>query len=294
MTPAISAAVQRCRDQVEVGMNLPWAYYDLGVFYLVLNQPYASLTAYAKAIQLSSAEWFLATSLQSLGKLEVAKDEMSGYEWATRLLAIALVGCYGQNEHLPALQAMASPGVSPSQGPVVILAGGCDASSEDQMKGYRPLLLDAFSSFHGTVISGGTTAGICGLVGDVQEASPTAIHTIGYTPELIPIHARIDDRYRELRQTEGHDFDALGPLQCWTDIVAAGIHPSQVKLVGLGGGAIAAVEYRMALALGARVAIVEGSGRSAAQLLSDDEWNKSEKLVRLPADASALRSFLAS
>jgi SLOG in TRPM, prokaryote len=260
----------------------------------VLNQPYESLSAYAKAIQLSSAGWFVATSLESLSKLEVARDELSGYAWITRLLAIALVGKYGQEEQRAALQRMASPGASPPSGPVVILAGGCDASSEEPMKGYRPLLLDAFGGFQGTLISGGTTAGICGLVGDVQEASPTAIHTIGYTPELIPIHARIDDRYRELRQTAGHDFDALGPLQCWTDLVAAGIHPSQVKLVGLGGGAIAAVEYRMALALGARVAIVEGSGRSAAQLLSDGEWNKSEKLVRMPADAAALRSFLAS
>jgi ppGpp synthetase/RelA/SpoT-type nucleotidyltranferase len=294
MTPAISAAVQRCRDQVEVGMNLPWAYYDLGVFHLVLNQPYSSLTAYAKAIQLSSAGWFLATSLQSLGKLEVARDEMSGYEWATRLLAIALVGSYGQEEHRPALQGMASPGAAPTAGPVVIVAGGCDASSEGQMKGYRPLLLDAFSGFQGTVVSGGTTAGICGLVGDIQEALPSTIQTIGYTPELIPIHARIDDRYRELRQTAGHDFDALGPLQCWTDIVVAGITPNQVKLVGIGGGAIAAVEYRIALALGAQVAIIEGSGRSAAQLLSDGEWNKSENLVRLPADTAALRSFLAS
>ena len=97
-----------------------------------------------------------------------------------------------------------------------------------------------------------------------------------------------------MRETAGHDFDALGPLQYWTDIVAAGIKPGQVKLVGIGGGAIAAVEYRMALALGARVAIVEGSGRSAARLLNDGEWNKLENLVRLPADAAALRSFLAS
>jgi hypothetical protein len=140
---------------------------------------------------------------------------------------------------------------------------------------------------------GGTTAGMNGLAGDVQEAYPGTIRSIGYIPELIPTYARVDNRYRELRKTDGHDFSILGPLQCWTDIVAAGIKPGQVKLVGIGGGAIAAVEYRLALALGARVAIVEGSHRSAARLLNDGEWNKSENLVRLPADAEALRSFLA-
>ena len=294
MTPAITAAMERCRDQVEVGMNLPWAHYDLGAFHLVLNQPHESLSAYAKAIQLSPAGWYLETSLKTLTQLKVARDKLSGYEWATRLLLIALAGKYGQEEYRPTVAEMASPGaISPAR-PVVIFAGSCDASVEEQTKGYRSALVDAFSDFQATLISGGTTAGVAGLAGDVQDAYPTTIHTIGYTPKLIPTHARVDDRYSELRQTAGHDFDALGPLQYWTDIVAAGIQPDQVKLVGIGGGAIAAVEYRMALALGAQVAIVEGSGRSAARLLNDGEWNKLENLVRLPADAAALRSFLAS
>jgi hypothetical protein len=75
--------------------------------------------------------------------------------------------------------------------------------------------------------------------------------------------------------------------------------PGAKPLVGpvvllAGGGAIAAVEYRIALALGVRVGIVEGSGRSAARLLVDDEWKESENLVRLPPDAVKLREFLAS
>lgn len=294
MRPAITAAMERCRDQVEVGMNLPWAYYDLGAFHLVLNQPPESLTAYAKAIQLSPAGWCLETSLKTLTQLKAARDQLNGYEWATRLLTIALAGSYALEEHWPAVAEAASPGVKPLTGPVVILAGSCDASAEEQMKGYRPLLIEAFSGFEGTLISGGTTAGIAGLAGDVQDACGATIHSIGYIPELIPIHAGVDHRYRELRQTAGHDFNALGPLQGWTDIIAAGIKPGQVKLVGIGGGTISAVEYRVALALGARVAILEGSGRSAAQLLKDDEWNRSESLIRLPADAAALRGFLAS
>lgn len=293
MTPAIRSAMQRCRDQVEVGMNLPWAYYDLGTFHLVLDQSYDSLSAYAKAIQLSPAGWFLSTSLRTLAQLEVARDKPRGYGWATQLLLISLAGKYRLEEHMPAVQEAASPGAEALEGPVAILAGSCDASVEEQMRAYRPLLLEAFRDFEGTVISGGTAAGIAGLVGDVQEAYPTAIHAIGYTPELIPTHTRIDDRYRELRQTHGHDFDALGPLQYWTDIVAAGIEPEQVKLVGIGGGAISAVEYRIALALGAQVAIVEGSGRAAAQLLVDDEWKQSENLVRLAADAVKVREFWA-
>jgi ppGpp synthetase/RelA/SpoT-type nucleotidyltranferase len=294
MAPAIQAAMQRCRDQIEVGMNLPWAYYDLGTFLMVLGRPYESLRAYAKAIQLSPADWFVSTSLQTLAQLDAARDKPRGHGWAVRLLQIALAGKHGQEEHRMVLQAAASSGATPVEGPIAILAGSCDAAFEEQVGRYRPLLMEAFRDFRGTLISGGTAAGVSRLAGDVQEAYPEAVHAIGYTPALVPVHTQIDRRYQELRQTDGHDFDALGPLQYWTDIVAARMEPGQVKLVGIGGGEISAVEYRLALALGARVAVVEGSGRAAAQLLADDEWKAAQSLVRLPADAQALREFLAS
>ena len=169
MAPAIAAAMEHCRDQIEVGMNLPWAYYDLGTFHLVLNQPHESLSAYAKAIQLSPAGWYLETSLKTLTQLKVARDKLSGYEWATRLLRIALAGKFGLQLYQSAVAEATWPGGVTLKGPLVIFAGSCDANVEERMKGYRSLLLDAFSGFQGTLISGGTTAGVAGLAGDVQD-----------------------------------------------------------------------------------------------------------------------------
>jgi len=40
-------------------------------------------------------------------------------------------------------------------------------------------------------------------------------------------------------------------LRNWSDILAAGIDPRDVLLPGLGGGSLAAIEYRIALGLGA-------------------------------------------
>ena len=294
MAPAIQAAMQRCRDQIEVGMNLPWAYYDLGTFLMVLGRPYESLRVYAKAIQLSPADWFVSTSLQTLAQLEAARDKPKGHSWAVRLLQIALAGRHGKQEYRTALQATAASSTTAVNGPIAVLAGSCDAAFEEQMSRYRPLLVEAFRDFRGTLISGGTAAGVSRLAGDVQDAYPGTVHAIGYTPALVPVHTQIDRRYKELRQTDGHDFDALGPLQYWTDIVAARIEPEQVKLVGIGGGEISAVEYRIALAMGARVAVIEGSGRAAAQLLADDEWKDAQTLVRVPAGMEGLRQFLAS
>jgi hypothetical protein len=64
-----------------------------------------------------------------------------------------------------------------------------------------------------------------------------------------------------------------------------------VTLLGWGGGLIAAIEYRLALLLGARVGIISGSGRSADELRRDPRWAYETRLVVLPADVDAVRAF---
>ena len=53
------------------------------------------------------------------------------------------------------------------------------------------------------------------------------------------------------------DVLPLEPLRNWQDILASGINPKDVKLVGVNGGKISALEYRIALSLGARVGIIK-------------------------------------
>jgi len=43
--------------------------------------------------------------------------------------------------------------------------------------------------------------------------------------------------------------------------------------------------------LGARVAVIESSGREAARLFKDPQWGNSQNLVRLSADKKDIKSF---
>jgi hypothetical protein len=176
--------------------------------------------------------------------------------------------------------------------PVVIVAGGCDVNDECQVEDYRRLLLEAFRGFKGTIICGGTTAGISGVVGNIGTEYRDAIRTIGYIPRAMPEGASIDKRYSEIRYTEGNDFSALEPLQYWSDIIASGISPSQVKLLGINGGAITATEYRIALALGAYVAVIKDNESEAEKLLMDDDWSTLKMLLPLPADVMTIKAFI--
>ena len=159
------------------------------------------------------------------------------------------------------------------------------------------MLIEAFKNFSGTILSGGTTQGIAGLVGDVRQHYGNSIHTIGYIPSFVPTDgtATVDqnrNRYDEIRRTNGSDFSPLEPLQNWIDLVAAGIEPKDVKVLGINGGTIAAAEYRIAAALGAQVVLLEKSGREAAKAFTDPDWEGSPRLVGMPTDAMTIRAFV--
>jgi hypothetical protein len=62
-------------------------------------------------------------------------------------------------------------------------------------------------------------------------------------------------------------------LQSWADLLAAGIKPTEVLLLGFGGGPLTALEYRIALALGATVGVVMASGGAADEdHLANRQW----------------------
>lgn len=293
--PLIQKAVERCKAHADAQINLPWAYYDMGKFYLLMDEAFESLRAYSKALSVSTATFMIKTSLASIERLKAVGAQIRGYEWVRRLLILGLAARLPNREdRAEAVRHLATKGAGAIEAPVLIVAGGTDPRIEEQMRSYSKLLMEALSGFGGTIISGGTTQGISGVVGDAAQAYPGRIHTIGYLPDLLPKDATKDvdpARYTELRHTDGHGFTPLEPLQNWIDILASGVSPGAVRVLGVNGGAIAGAEYQIALALGAKVGLIANSGREAGRILSDKVWSKSQSLLNLPADPGALQAF---
>ncbi|MBN1539348.1 MAG: RelA/SpoT domain-containing protein [Candidatus Thermoplasmatota archaeon] len=292
MEPVIRGAIQRSLDQIDVSMNLPWAYYDIGKFYLFLKMPYESLSFYTKAVQVSKSPWEIETSLRSLAGLEVVKDQLPGYQWARILLALGLfVKSTGKKVPKLIKEYHSPEGFMPKR-PIVIVAGGCDAEIEEKMLGYRDFLLHSFEDFTGTIISGGTRSGVSGLVGEISSLYKERVHTIGYVPSTSMEDIEIDSRYNEIRKTDDDSFSLQQPLQYWVDIVLAGVDPEEVKVVGIHGGRIASYEYRLALAMGADVGVVQESGGEANKIFMDRTWKDSRKLGSLDQNTEDGKKFL--
>lgn len=280
MRDRIAAAIERCRQQVADAENLPWAHFDLGKLHLVLGLPSESLSAYAKAIDLSPAAYMVETSLASLTRLAEASDDVLALESSRDLLELALRAKFTDED----------AGDGSISAPVVVIAGGTSSEEASRSEEYRPMLLDTFGNFEGNLISGGTAQGVSGLAGDLAQRYPQTLRVIGYLPGDAAIEA--DGRYAELRRTSGTSFSPREPLTYWADVLRAGVRPSQVKVIGIGGGAVAAAEYAIALALGATVGIVAGSGRAADEILADSHWSSSARLKTLAPDPAVLGAFL--
>lgn len=262
---AILEAIDRCRIQVEVGTNLPWAHFDMGEYYLLLGEQKASRDSFLQAILGSHAEWMLKSSIDALKPLALAGLQIEGLDNILQLLELAR----------SVRQRFPSPGTEAvrrsSPPPVLVIAGGCGGLSEAQL-GELAVLQERLVDYQeGTILSGGTSSGVAGVVGNLQERDKEDnIHTVGYLPRGQWEYR--DTRYSELVATEGSDYSVREPLQYWADLLEQGVNPAEVLIVGYNGGEISAFEYRLGFVLGARVVLLEGSGRAADEFLADPIW----------------------
>ena len=293
----IRQAALRCRKQVEVKVNLPWALFDLGLFHLYLGDPNAALSYYAKGIEVSSHSWMVHSANKTIDEFIRKPVRLEGLPMLDKLLKLGWwVRASGEERK----QAPWHParGRGTLQHPVLILAGGC-GGLESQYQAQLDALTEALKGFRGTIVSGGTKSGVAGIAGEIQaECGPDGLQTWGYLPRVIPGGTAVDRRYSRLRRTRWRDFSALEPLAFWEDFLAAGGDPAAVKLIGFNGGKIAACEFRIAMAFGARVGIIQNSGRAADELLWDSLWknhltDKPESLFALTLAREDVQAFLA-
>ena len=289
---ALREAIKTCRDHAANGIELPYSYFTTGQLSLLLEQPKEALGYYARGVRqyLYGEQAFPA---------DVFEEEMT---WLQRLhfgsavppdcqVILDLLDLAGR------VRAQGTNGFSELQRRVLIIAGGAASMAAEILVRVRPLLEVALRAFSGKVISGGTVVGIPGLVGEIaaelQDRGCKPFELVGYLPEHLPQDSPRDNRYDRFVVC-GHDrFSAEQILQCWKDLLDEGVHPQEVMLLGFGGGPLSAVDYRVALSLGASVAIVAGTGGAADELMQDDLWSSLPTLIPLVSDAASVWAYVA-
>jgi len=168
---------------------------------------------------------------------------------------------------------------------VTIFAGAADSMSAESEGLLGPMLLRALAGYDGVILSGGSAAGMPGLIGSAARA--LALHAICYVP------AGRGDRVLDptLRETTGaSDFSVREPVAMWCDILDAGIRVEDVRVVACPGGPITQAEILLARALGAPVAWLDPASETATTL-DDALVFGAGGVLELPADTMTLRAF---
>ena len=294
---SIKKGIETCRNHIDMGIELPNAFFTIGRLHFTLKEFHKSLEAYLEAIQYCSTqeESFYA----ELFEQEIQFIRNSGFvesfkecDWIIKTLLLGKAVIVKDKTSPKTLEKTSTK--IKLEKLVLIIAGGTTKEVQKEVERYEPYISTALRGYTGTIISGGTKSGVCGMVGDVvkklNEEKIADIQLYGYTQkntdpyavhEAFTLVERPDDGY-----TPGQ------PVQYWIDILISGIDPKDVKLVGINGGEIAAIEYRMALALGAKVFIFGSSGRAALEIIRDSRFNNNENLINVPDDQYSLRSLL--
>ena len=293
----IRAALAACREHETSGTELPASHFAAGRLLLLLDEPMPALHAYARGIRhclhdegISPCD-ALSKEIAWLHRINAGRRLPEQQEWAKNLLMLGVsFGNCGADQPAPGDSA---EGI---RAPVLIVAGGAGSLQQAALPHVQAMLHDALDDFPGTVLSGGTTSGVPGAVGavaaDLAQKGRKRFLLRGYIPRSLPYDAEKDKRYDQIVVSGADHFSPEQILRGWNDVLAAGIGPSDVLLLGFGGGPIAAFEYRLALALGATVGVVDGSGGSADALLEDPLWSTLPLLFPLPADSKTLRAFV--
>jgi ppGpp synthetase/RelA/SpoT-type nucleotidyltranferase len=279
----IREAIKTCRNHATARIELPYAYFTAGRLSLLLDQPLESLGYYAGGVKhcLAGTHCFPADVLEEeikwLGYLHYGTKTPADCQWVEDLLVLAVrIG----NES-------AAAGTSER---TLIITGGAVSMDAKTLKSVRPLIEIALRAFDGKVISGGTVVGVPGLVGELSSElarrGQKHFDLVAYIPKNLPHDGPKDTRYDHFVECEDDKFLPAQILRCWKDLLDDSINPKEVLLLGLGGGPLSAVEYRLALAFGASVAVVTRTGGAADDLAKDELWSDLPNLCAGLRDAT--------
>lgn len=278
----IQKAIKKRLKQIEVMVDAPWAFFDVGLFNLFLGNVNEALDYYLKGIRYSSDIWMIETTLNTLNNLKIIEDKLTSIHLVRQVLRLGVLFHPNVvekttkliNESTFVLDSERNQMEHNLDESIVIIAGGTDKRFERNLEIFNNNLIESFKNYKGTIISGGTLSGICATVGKIQEKYSDNIKTIGYVPSHMPAYVELDRRYSSIHFTEGSNFSIREPIQYWYDIMKSGIEPSKIKLIGINGGDLAAFEFHLAIVFGAQVGIMRNSGRAATELINDPSWEE--------------------
>ncbi len=290
---SIIEAIRKLEELIEIGIMRLQAFFALGHCYLFLDDEEKCVNSYANAVETIlngrylNSRVSIVAEIALLGEMKSINEELA--EEAKLYLNIAMHLSSVVDSEVKYWNSICKYRINHDKvfkGPVVIVAGGASLMDKSKVDHYSQCLSEVMNGFTGTIISGGTNAGIPGLTGKMKSKlkGSAEFELDAYLPEKLPPDAVRSEYYDNFFETPSNGFSALDVLVCWADLICNNVNPKDVILIGIDGGRIATMEYKIALSLGAKAALVAYSGRAVSEFIQDKAWKYHRDLLILPDD----------
>ncbi len=281
---AVEESMEKIREHLRVGLDRNKALAALGRFHLLRSEWEEAGQAYARLIS-------------NVTTPEILSAEEAWLERYARIpgdhfMAVHIIQLVRAMKLARRVQGLSRKPASDKK--ALIVAGTSAPEKVSVLKPFRHAVIQAVSAFKGVVIGGGTNSGVSGMVGEAFEKGNPQGSLVGFLPGKLFPGVSIHPAYHKVVRGKLPDFGLESVLQYWEYLLDQGIVPEDVRVLGLGGGAISRFEYDFAVALGATVGLVRGSGREADRILTGDFWGPEGSIVELAEEASILMFCLYS
>ncbi len=306
MRTEIDRMIAVCREHAHAGIELPFAHFAQGMLYVLIGDIDSSLLCCTRGIASSNDIHQIEEEIGLFRELRDAlvRNDVAfavKLEMVLQTLALGVIARPDTPEtsSLTANSLLTCVDQKPLLSPIIIIAGTCDPAMNSDLEKYRPAMDHAIGNFTGTIYCGGTNAGISAIVGDAvakARAKGVKIALKAYRPgTLKEDFSAKHPAYEQIQMENAVGFTSLQAIQYWSDLLQNSVKPGLVRVMGVGGGKISLFEYHLAMALGATVGIIEGSGRSGADIVGEESWWSKAKKGRcftLPNDRETIWNFM--
>jgi ppGpp synthetase/RelA/SpoT-type nucleotidyltranferase len=263
--PIFKNVISKCETEKEIGINIPWVYFDLGLFYLFLGKIVKAMNNYLIALRYTNARWMINTTLNTINLLYEFKQKIPGLKLVKRLLLLGLAFRFNDKNAIEELEKLNINNEIQLKAPLIIIAGRIPSTHTNIQREINNSLMKIFHKTPFSLISNAK----------VEESGNI---TASPNSTLVNPLEKIEIPLKNYGQSESSDSfieNIKSIIQYWCRIILNRLKVKDIKLIGLGGTPISLFEYRTALIFGCQVGVFKDIWGNS-QLFEDKNFKPSK------------------
>lgn len=276
--PIFKNVIAKLETQKEIGVNIPWVYFDLGLFNLFSGNIVKALNNYLTAIRYSNARWMITTTLKNINLLYEFEDKIVGLKQVKQILLLGLAYRFQDQNAIEQFEKQYGVEKIQFKGPIIIIAGSVPKTKAITKNSIKSALSQVFKNEEFTLISRRINEQNITYDKTIVKFSENAAEPLNLTDQLseIPQGNIYQQETENLHDTNVSAANIQNVIRYWIEVLLSQKSVKHIKVIGVGADQITSFEYRAALVFGSQVGIFRDLSPINSRLFEEKEYKPSK------------------